>query len=69
MSPAENSPTLLARRATQFVELSVTDGTGYRYDSNRQRVHPGINTVSFDGRGLGILFGDIFDDDSGSFER
>ena len=42
MSPAENSPALLARRAAQFVELSVTDGTGYRYDSYWQRVHLGI---------------------------
>jgi hypothetical protein len=42
MSAAENSPALLARRAAQFVELSVTDGTGYRYDSYWQRVHLGI---------------------------
>src|SRR5262245_65089152 len=33
MSPAENSSTLLTCSATQFVKLSATDGTGYRYDS------------------------------------
>src|SRR5262245_57621951 len=32
VSPAENSSALLARSATQFVKLSATDGTGYRYN-------------------------------------